>query len=152
MIFLRTVAIIWVVVWLGFTVPELVSHSSYLALALRSSTEELRVLHSRYNPDPSCADYPSVLKLCDALLPKGEALQIVIPREPSERFEFLYAKGRYLLYPRNYGNNTVARRYVLVYNVPDYFIPPGCEVIKTFAPHKYLLAERSRRNLKPDSQ
>ena len=68
----------------------------------------------------------------------------MLPREPMERYEFLRDRGRYLLYPRNDGDDVTRRDHVLVYGVATYSVPPGYVKVASFGPDKYLLSRAAR--------
>ena len=129
-------ALVWVITSIYFIVPEII----YYKVALGFSAETLRAYHVIYHRET--ADYYKILKECDQALPPSQELQIILPAEPGHRFMFLREKGRYILYPRNYGDNDTPRDYILVYGQKDYVIPPGYEIIKSFGIDKYLLAKK----------
>jgi hypothetical protein len=128
----------WLALHLWVLVPTLQSKAGYLRFAVGASSEEIRAFHTRF--DPTSRDWYAVLKACDALLPPGDMLQIVLPEKPQARLEYLRDKARYLLYPRNTGDNATPRPWMLVYRVPDFEPPSGYRVVKRFAPHATLLA------------
>jgi hypothetical protein len=61
---------------------------------------------------------------------------------PEHRHAFLREKGRYFLYPRNYGQNDSLEDYILVFGVPDFVVPRGYYRAKTFAADKFLLKKK----------
>jgi hypothetical protein len=132
---------IWVARWLLLIVGLVRFESNYFCWALRSPIESLRAFHASY--DPASSDFYRILKICDQMLPLGAELQIVLPAEQRNKFEFLGGKARYFLYPRNYGDNTIRKDYILVYQVDDFYRPEGYETLVTFAPDKYLLTNRT---------
>ena len=132
---------IWVAWWLLLIVRLVRFESNYFCWALRFPIESLRAFHASY--DPASSDFYRILKICDQMLPLGAELQIVLPAEQQHKFEFLGGKARYFLYPRNYGDNTIRKDYVLVYQVNNFYHPEGYETLVTFAPDKYLLTNRT---------
>ena len=116
-------------------------NKDYYRWGLHSSLESLRASHAIY--DPASSDFYRILKICDQMLPLGAELQLVLPAEQQHKFEFLREKARYFLYPRNYGDNTIRKDYILVYQVDDFYRPEGYEALVTFAPDKYLLTNRT---------
>ena len=134
---------IWVARWV-LTIPGHVRFESnyfYWALRSRYPLESLRALHASY--DSASSDFYRILKICDQILPLGEELQIILPVQQQNKFEFLREKARYFLYPRNYGDNAIRKDYILVYQVNNFYRPEGYETLVTFAPDKYLLTNRT---------
>jgi len=109
---------------------------------LRGGSEKLKGFWTAYDQDSQ--DYYRILKACDKLLPPQAEITLLLPLEPSKRFQFFEGKGRYILYPRNYGENNSFKKYILVYGVSDFSIPSGYEVIKYFSHNKYLLKRKTR--------
>lgn len=134
---------IWAARWLLLIVGLVRFESNYFCRALRSRSpiESLRAFHASY--DPASSDFYWILKICDQMLPLGAELQLVVPAEQRNKFEFLREKARYFLYPRNYGDNAIRKDYILVYQVNNFYHPEGYETLMTFAPDKYLLTNRA---------
>lgn len=132
---------IWVAWWLLLIVRLVRFESNYFCWALRFPIESLRAFHASY--DPASSDFYRILKICDQMLPLGAELQLVLPAEQQNKFEFLREKARYFLYPRNYGDNAIRKDYILVYQVNNFYHPEGYETLMTFAPDKYLLTNRT---------
>lgn len=130
----------WFAVWIFTTAVTFKEEKEYLGSAWQADGEELQGAWTAY--DEGSQDYYSVLKACDRLLPPSAELTLIIPAEPSVRFRYLQQKGRYILYPHNYGENDSLKEYVLVYGADDFSIPSNFEVIKNFADHKYLLKRK----------
>jgi hypothetical protein len=131
---------LWLAIHLAFTVPEVRSSSPHYRFALRASPAELRRAHSDFGGQ--CEDFYAILMRCDELLEPGAELRIVLPAEPTYRYEYLRDRARYLLYPRNDGEDLTPRAHILVYGARDFQAPPGYERVESFAPHKYLLSRR----------
>ncbi|MBF0531735.1 MAG: hypothetical protein HQL23_01420 [Candidatus Omnitrophica bacterium] len=128
---------VWCGIWLKQLVRIWQDENKYYVFALNSGLNRLRSYSAAY--DDSTRDYYPILKYCDRVLPSGEPLQIILPIAPQNKLEFLRDKGRYYLYPRNYGENTLRQKYILVYQQPDFRAPAGYARIKDFGPDKYLL-------------
>ncbi len=135
--FLLGFLVIWILFWIRFNILPLEYKINYYKFAAGASAETLRAYHAVYDKDS--LDYYSILKFCDNILPPSAELQIVLPKEPAHKFMFLREKGRYILYPRNYGDNDSGKDYILVYGQKDYLIPQGYKIIKMFDTDKYLL-------------
>ncbi len=131
----------WIFLWVRWNITNLSPEIHYYKQAVFAPYENLRATHSIF--DRGSKDYYEILKICDQILPPLEEIQLILPKEPNQKFEFLREKGRYILYPRNYGDNETPRDYILVYGKEDYKIPQGYEVIKAFDHHKYLLGKQS---------
>jgi|GEM_PF-1340481 len=110
----------------------------YLRYAARSLLAELHSINAAC--DQSTQDYYRILRYCDDILPQGASLQLILPKMPVHKYQFLREKGRYFLYPRNYGNNEQEADFILVYLLEDFRIPDTYRVCKVFAENKYLLA------------
>ena len=130
--------------WLFFTVHTLIKETPYYQFALNASTEAIQAFRSSY--DESSRDFYHVLKTCDNMLPLKAKLQMIFPKDVGKKFLFLTEKGRYILYPRNYGENVIFQDYILIYQVKDLRIPEGYRVLKFFAPDKYLLTNKDPLN------
>lgn len=130
-------SLIWLVIWIQFCFHFVFFKWNYYKFALNVPVEFLHAYHAVY--DDGTVDYYQILKICDRVLPAGEELQIIVPSQPTHRFNFLWAKARYVLYPRNYGNNDESKDYILVYERKDFIIPAGYEKIISFGADKYLL-------------
>lgn len=133
----------WIFLWVRWNIINLSPEINYYKRAVFATYEDLRAYHSIFDWDSK--DYYEILKACDQLLPPLEEIQLILPEEQKQKFEFLREKGRYILYPRNYGNNKTPRNYILVYEREDYRISEGYAVIKTFGNHKYLLGRQSKK-------
>jgi len=130
-------SVIWFAAWLWFITVTFHEEIKYYQFALKASLEELHAVHAAY--DENSEDYFKILMFCDRLLPGREPLQLILPQAHQQEFEFLREKGRYILYPRNYGENTILRNHILVYNVNEWVIPDGYKMSMNFGPGKYLL-------------
>lgn len=129
--------VVWLFVWFINTLGIFLQEKGYYHFACRTNSYNLQWFGTIY--DNHTKDYYPILKLCDRLLPEKEEMTIILPREPVHRFEFLRERGRYILYPRNYGNNNELKKYILVYGVKDYEKPHGYVIVENFAQDKYLL-------------
>ena len=139
--FLIAFFIVWAVLYFNSSFKILKIFWKYYGFAIHASASELRAYHSIYNQD--FQDYYQILQMCDTFLPPPEPLQIVLPPQPQRRFEFLREKGRYILYPRNYGDNDSPQNYILVYGVQNFKKPEGYEMVRSFGPDKYLLKRKN---------
>ncbi|MGQ0722488.1 MAG: hypothetical protein ACT4PE_13080 [Candidatus Eiseniibacteriota bacterium] len=131
---------VWLSVYVAFATGAVREHLPYYRFALSADPETLRRHHSRL--DPQTAEWYETLQFCDALLPPGAELQIVLPTEPTYRYEFLRDRARYLLYPRNTGDDRTLRDHILVYGVRDFETPPGYVQVEFLGPNRYLLSRR----------
>jgi hypothetical protein len=131
---------LWLTVHAAFTLGTIREHLPYYRFALGADPETLRRHHSRL--DPQTTDWYETLRHCEAALPPGAELQIVLPTEPTYRYEFLRDRARYLLYPRNAGDDRTQRDHILVYGVRDFEAPPGYAQVEYFGPNRYLLSRR----------
>jgi hypothetical protein len=132
--------VLWLSVIVASTAGTIREHIPYYRFALSADPEALRRYHSRL--DPQTADYYDILQWSVGMLPDGAALQIVLTTEPTYRYEFLRDRARYLLYPRNDGDDGTPRDHILVYGVRDFRTPPGYEEVASFGPQRYLLSRR----------
>ena len=128
--------IVWLPIYLWTTIPQIQSHWSYYRFALGASSEAIRSSHVPF--DSASSDFPRILQFCDEVVPPGSGLQILLPRLPLYRYEYLRDKARYLLYPKNYGNNDLQQDFILVYEVAEPAIPDSYRILKRFAPNKVL--------------
>jgi hypothetical protein len=108
-------------------------------MALGSSLDSLREYHAIY--DFESRDYYSIIKYCDESLPREAHVRLIVPKKPHTRYAFLTEKGRYFLYPRNFGNNSMEAKYILVYGVKDFLIPESYKKYISFSEDKYLLVK-----------
>ncbi len=131
---------IWLFYWVSLAGQRVKGGMGYYQSAIHSSPEELRATHSI--PDDNSRDFYAVLRACDLTLPLGEGLQIILPQEDQKKFAFFTGKARYILYPRNFGDNAALQRHILVYQVKNFHIPEGYQVIRSFGPDRYLLTNR----------
>lgn len=134
-----TFLVLWMIIWLLSTVGMIRQNGKYYQFAWHASTNTLQAFHSRY--DEYSKDFYGIIKTCDRLLPKDAKLQLILPHDKGRKFEFLRDKGRYILYPRNYGDNTILQKYILVYQIKDFPIPKDYKIIRSFGPDRYLLAK-----------
>jgi len=137
-------SIIWFAAWVLFITVDFYDEIKYYRFALKASLGELHAFHATY--DENSKDFFRILKICDRLLPRREQLQLILPQAHQQEFEFLREKGRYFLYPRNYGENTILRNHILVYNVDEWGIPDGYKILMNFGPGKYLLTRLDHPN------
>lgn len=114
---------------------------NYLRAAMSASLPELRKSCYMYYRDTD--DYYDILSLCDRALPLGASVRLVVPKTSKRKSGFLEGKGRYFLYPRNFGDNEQEADYVLIYAVEDFKIPHPYRLCKVFGKDKYLLARDS---------
>ena len=131
----------WIVFEVFHALLVIKSERSYCWFALHSSSEQIRAFNSIY-PDGVSKDFYAILKRCDQILPTDEKLQIILPESPQSKHTFLMAKSRYILYPRNYGNNTIPQNYILVYQRNDFSIPQNYRILKSFGSDRYLLVKK----------
>ena len=129
----------WILLWYRYSWNEVKNKVPYYKIALKSSLDQLRSMHCIY--DNQSRDYYTIVRFCDKVIPSGEKLKLVIPTMPANRHEFLSAKGRYYLYPRNYGNNAEMTDYILIYGMEDFRIPDGYQKCVVFGSDKYLIAK-----------
>ncbi len=109
----------------------------YLRTASRCSLKELRAWNAY--TDARYSDYDPILAYCDRIMPAGEKLRLVLPQDPTIQHQRLREKGRYFLYPRNFGNNDLPANFILVYGVRGFSPPAGYAVGKIFGRETYLL-------------
>lgn len=133
----------WVYFWCLNTCIPLCRKLPYM---IKSFVSPLNAQRVRFSYDPESSDYFSVLAGCDKLLAPGIKLSIILPKEPENRFFFLREKGRYFLYPRNYGVNDETSAYLLVYGVKNYAIPAGYHMKHVFAAGKFLIEKTNAIN------
>lgn len=135
---------LWVSIWAFTTVRTFCRERPYYEFAVSVNFESLQEENTIF--DEHSSDYYAILKSCNQLLPWGEKIQIILPQEWQRYSDFLREKGRYILYPRNYGDNKSPQKYILVYQVSDFQAPKGCRVIRVFGPGKYLMKNDSFDN------
>lgn len=128
---------IWMLIWLIYSGAEIKTALPYYKIAMRSSMDQLREMHCVY--DEQSMDYYQILSYCSSNITENENIQLVLPQTPENRYYFLREKGRYFLYPRNFGNNQKTAKYILVYGVRDFVLPENYKMEKRFAEDKYLL-------------
>lgn len=130
---------IWAIFWYRYTWGEITASIPYYNTAITSSLDKMHAMHATY--DAASRDFYSILKQCDDILPKFEKLRIILNKANTNKYEFLREKGRYFLYPRNYGDNERQANYILVYDVDDFEVPEGYRIHTTFTSGKYLLVK-----------
>lgn len=140
--FYRSSAAAWVVIWAWVSAATFVQEGEYIRSAWRLDHETLQSQWSAY--DQTTEDYYEILKALDRMLPPLEEITLILPQEDVTKFKYLQEKGRYILYPRNYGDNRVLKEYLLVYGVSGLSLPQGYETAKRFAEDKYLLKRTGR--------
>ena len=129
--------LIWLFLW-GLQEPPRIRKSlEHFQIVMERSPDFLRARLCAY--DQKSEDYFKVLEYLNAVVPVTERIQLVLPETSKGKFEFLREKGRYYLYPRNYGNNKDPADVVLVYGVKGFVIPEGYRKYKDFSDDKYVL-------------
>lgn len=112
----------------------------FLKRSLFAPASAIRGMHFKIRPED--ADFFYILSRVNALVPAGKEVQLILPEKPAKRAQYLMGKGRFMLYPRNYGDNARAGDYILVYKVSDVQPPGGYRVIENFADDKYLMVRQ----------
>jgi len=130
------IVLTWAIFWFHDNWQDMKNNMPYYKFAVKSSLDPLRAIHCVY--DRGTRDYYWILKFCNDAISRKENIQLIIPKNPKERYEFLREKGRYYLYPRNYGNNEEMANFILVYGVKDFEIPKGYHKYVVFTHDKYL--------------
>jgi hypothetical protein len=138
--------LLWGAIWATHTYNLLRFNSAYYGLALVSSLDELRAFTSAYDQDG--LDYYAILKRSNELVPEGKKIKLALPQAPVNKYEFLREKGRYFLYPRNFGNNNLEADYILVYGADGFQIPANYRIYEVFSQNKYLLIKTDINTLK----
>ena len=131
--------VLWIAVWYWFNWRDILQKAPYYAIALHCSSEKLREMCGIYDADS--ADFYRILKLCDRLIPPGKELRLALPAAPLDKHQFLREKGRYYLYPRNYGDNEGPADYILVFGAEGFQEPRDYEKRIVFSKDKYLLVK-----------
>ena len=134
---LLTLVILSIFLNIYYLTDDLSLKLDYYRFAIHSSPETLRAFNTAY--DETTVDYYYILKECQRLVPASKEISIVLSKQPTRKFQALTAKGRYILYPQNYGENSEMRDFVLVYGVEDFLIPSNYKILKSFGKNKYLL-------------
>ncbi len=131
--------------WLWFAVcfwniKLIASRSDYFTYALTADRHSLQYLWASF--DGQLLDYYPILKASDEIVPPDGEITVIVPQSPEIRHSYLREKARYYLYPKNYGNNSVLKEYILVYMVDDFGVPDGYEIHTSFGESKYLLKRK----------
>ena len=129
---------VWTILYLESVISRLRYNLSYFKFASMASPELLRENTIEVFND-STDDFYQILKKCQSRLSADQMIQIVLPQDPPQRFAFWREKGRYILYPHNYGDNVSPQKFILVFAVDDYVIPQGYTKTMIFARDKFLL-------------
>lgn len=143
---LYSIMLLWGIIWAVHTYKVLRFNSAYYNLALASSLDDLRAFANAYDADG--LDYYAILKRSGELVPEGKRIKIVLPQAPVNKYEFLREKGRYFLYPKNFGNNNLEADYILVYGVEGFQAPANYRKHEVFSQDKYLLIKTDVNTLK----
>ncbi len=131
---------IWLLLWYRNIGKLVLARAPHYHAVLTSSLDDLRGMLTDYGG--TSRDYYKILNFCNRNVSENAKIQLVIPLQPQYRHEFLREKGRYYLYPHNYGNNSEENPdYILVYDVEDFIIPPHYKVKRLFTKDKYLLSK-----------
>lgn len=129
--------LLWIIIWFCHLTGAVYKYSSFYRKALSGSLENLHDFYSWVGEESK--DYYSILKFCNDFLPQGKTVQVLLPTDSWRRYAYLREKGRYFLYPRNFGNNSLPGDYILVYGVKDFLAPTGYRILRHFGEDKYLL-------------
>ena len=143
---LFSAVLIWISFWYRYDFNNLKNNIPYYKTAVKSSLDQLRAMHCIY--DSASRNYYPIIQFCDRIIPPDDKLSLILPTLPTRRYEYLREKGRYYLYPRNYGNNSEAANYILIYGVEDLKIPETYQKAWVFAQDKYLIAKRGSHLMK----
>lgn len=139
-IFLTLSLLIWLMFWHQYTLSGILQRISYYKKVMRSSPDQIHEMHFIY--DENSRDYYRILSLCNKWIPLEEKITLIFPTQQTNKDEFLRDKGRYYLYPRNYGKNEKLANYILVYDSKDFQIPDGYQKKVEFGPNKYLTVKQ----------
>lgn len=143
--FTITFAGLWFYVWIFNTLLPL--HYNLPSIMMKY-TQPLKARQLRVSYGGQGLDYLDILRACDTIAGREQTISIILPKEPPRRFLSQRDKGRYYLYPKNYGMNDALTDYILVYGVKNYEIPAGYQVRSRFAKNKFLierLADKGRK-------
>ena len=87
-------------------------------------------------------NFYDVLQWCNLKIPENEKINLIVPTNSRTDSAFLEGKGRYYLYPRNYGDNKMNANFILVYSDSNFKIPPTFEQCMYFGQDEYLLVKK----------
>lgn len=134
---LKIFLVIWLIFYVKTNLKILTENKDYYQFAIRASFEKLQAYHAVYDQDSY--DFYYVLRICQRIIPPHEEVQLILPQPSQHKFEFLREKGRYFLYPLNYGENSLLKKYILVYDVDNFIKPMEYEMVHYFSADKYLM-------------
>lgn len=112
----------------------------YKAFSNYRNLQSYREAHPDYRTSPN---FYNILKACTWIIPETKSVQVVVPQYHIGQRDFLEGQARYVLYPRNYGDNRAPGDYILVYGVKDYACPEGFIPVKQFTQDSYLFKRGS---------
>jgi hypothetical protein len=121
---------LWIAVYLSDVVPTIGKQLPYYRFAISATSKEIRARHVAIGA--SSTAFSAMLEECDRLIPTGAKVQMILPSANRTRREYLRDKARYLLYPKNNGNNEIRRPFILTFEVPDFEVPAGYRMIKSY--------------------
>ncbi len=130
---------LWAAIANHWTVKTIFYNFDYYKFAFTASYDDLQAYRFIYPGYRESQNYYAVLQQCNAIVPASKRIQMVLPAEQRKRLEFLEQMARYILYPRNDGDNQSPGDYILVYDVTNYERPEGFKVIKTLTSRACLL-------------
>lgn len=132
----KVVIVIWVVVNFLIYFKQGRLYFNYYKNSVFQSQE----IRDRLNTsiDDASLDFYDVVKFCQAAVPENEYIRFVFPHHSTRMGAFLGAKGRYYLYPRNYGDNTRPTNFILVFLEPNFSAPQDFESCVNFGKDKGL--------------
>ncbi len=138
---LRLIFICWFLAFIFIAWVEVYTYRNYYRLALSGANWE-KLEESKCQIKQGFVNFFFIIRAVDQRIPRGEKVQLVLPNK-GVLTPFWEQKARYLLYPKNAGDNTIQENFILVYHSPQYVPPWGYEEVMRWG-ESYLLSKHDR--------